>query len=69
MKSVFYVEHNNKQIDDKFMVATAKAIYTEAGNKIKDIKSLDIYAKAEENKVYFVINAGTDSEFKGEFDF
>lgn len=69
MKSVLYVEHANKQVDDKTMVDTAKSIYTAAGYKIKDIKSLDLYAKAEECKVYFVVNAGTESDFRGEFDF
>lgn len=69
MKTVLYVELANKQIDDKTMITTAKTIYTEAGNKAKDIKSLDVYVNAEESKVYFVVNAGTDAEFKGEFDF
>lgn len=69
MKSVLFVQHYERQIDDKTMTDTAKKIYTEAGNKIKDIVSLDLYAKADDCKVYFVINAGKDNEFKGDFEF
>ena len=65
MKSTLYVEQYGRQIDDKTMQETAKAIWVEAGNKIKDILTLDIYAKPEENKVYFVING----DFTGSFDF
>ena len=52
MKSVLYVELANKQIDDKTMITTAKTIYTEAGNKAKDIKSLDVYVNAEELQMH-----------------
>lgn len=69
MKSVLYVEHDNRQIDEKTMLDTAKKIWTESGRKVKDIVSLDVYANANESKVYFVFNAGTDTEFKGDFGF
>ena len=36
-----------------------------AGNKVKDIRSLDLYAKPEENRIYFVING----EFTSNFEF
>lgn len=65
MKASLYVEQQGRQIDDKTMQDTAKAIWVEAGNKIKDILTLDIYAKPEESKVYFVING----DFTGSFDF
>ena len=46
-------------------IDAAKAIWTGAGNKVKDIRSLDLYAKPEENRIYFVING----EFTSNFEF
>lgn len=69
MKTLFYVEHNHRQIEEKAMLDTAKKMWTEAGNKIKDIASLDVYVNANENRVYFVINAGTETEFRSNFGF
>ena len=46
MKSVLYVEHDNRQIDEKTMLDTAKKIWTESGRKVKDIVTLDVYANA-----------------------
>jgi len=65
MKSTLYVEHFGKQISKNEVVAKAKAIWQSAGNKIKDISSLELYVKPEEGKVYFVING----DFNGDFAF
>lgn len=65
MKSTLFVEHYGKQINDKAMIDAAKAIWTGAGHKVKDIHSLDLYAKPEENRIYFVING----EFTSNFEF
>lgn len=65
MKSTLFVEHFGKQNSDKAMIDTAKAKWLEMGKKIKDIRTLELYAKPEEGRVYFVIN----NEFNGDFEF
>ena len=56
MKSNFYVEYQGKQTLEKDVVAAVKKQWTAAGNKIKDMNTVDIYVKPEENAVYYVIN-------------
>lgn len=64
MKSSLYVEYMGKQLDEKALTAKAKEIWCEAGNKVKDISTLNLYVKPEESKVYYVIN----EDFTGSFD-
>lgn len=61
MKSNFYIEHQGQQYLEKDIIAAIKKEWTEAGNKIKDIKTLDIYAKPEERAVYYVINESEET--------
>ncbi len=61
MKSNIYVEYQGAQANTAEFITAAKKIWLEKGNKIKDIKTLDLYAKPEENMVYCVFN-GTDSD-------
>ena len=56
MKTNTYVEYAGKQVDEKVVVASVKQVWTEAGNKVKDIKTMDLYIKPEESAVYYVIN-------------
>lgn len=63
MKSTFYVEYAGTQIEDKAIIAQAKAIWTQQGNKMKDLTSLNLYVKPEENSVYYVFN----DEISGQF--
>jgi hypothetical protein len=63
MKSTLYVEYQgNKTKTDEF-VTEIKKLWIEAGNKVKDIKNIEIYYKPEENKCYFVVN----EDFSGSF--
>ncbi|MDR1687081.1 MAG: DUF6465 family protein [Clostridiales bacterium] len=64
MKTNFCVEFNGKSTDDKFAVRTGKDAWVQAGNKIKDLESMDFYVKPEESKCYYVLNG----DFKGSFD-
>lgn len=61
MKSNIYVEYQGAQSNTNDFVAAAKKIWQEKGNKVKDLKTLDLYAKPEENTVYCVFN-GEDSD-------
>lgn len=56
MKSTLFVEYKGSQTDTKDFSAKAKEAWTGAGNKIKDIKELNLYVKPEENACYYVIN-------------
>lgn len=57
-----YIQFNGKQVSEEEITAAAKAKWTEAGNRVKDIKSIDLYIKPEENRAYFVINDGEMSD-------
>lgn len=56
MKSNIYVEYQGKQTDCKDVLATAKKVWVDEGNKVKDLKTVDLYIKPEENAVYYVFN-------------
>lgn len=56
MKTTLFVEYGEKQVQDKTMIAAAKKAWTNAGHKVADIKTIELYAKPEEAAVYYVIN-------------
>lgn len=63
MKSTLYVEYQEKQMDEKDLIAKAKKIWTGRGNKVSDLTSLQLYVKPEENMAYCVFNDETKGEF------
>ena len=63
MKSTLYVEYQEKQLDEKELIAKAKKIWTESGKKASELTSLQLYIKPEDNMVYCVFN----DDIKGEF--
>lgn len=63
MKSTFYIEYYGKQIDESLLVKAAKSIWTKGGNKLADLKSLDLYVKPEENMAYYVFNGDISGSF------
>ncbi len=64
MKTALYVEYAGKQTEDKALVAAAKELWVAEGNKVKDIKTLNLYIKPEENAAYYVIN----DDFSGKIE-
>lgn len=54
-----YFEFAGKQINVDDIKKAVEDAYVSAGNKASSIKSADLYVKAEDSAVYFVIN-GTD---------
>lgn len=56
IKTTIFVEYCEKQVQDKDMIAAAKKAWTNAGHKVGDIKTMDLYIKPEEDAVYYVIN-------------
>ena len=59
-KTSIFVEYQGKQVEDKAMIAAVKKAWTEARNKVGDIKTVELYIKPEEDSVYYVIN-GTEN--------
>lgn len=59
-KTSMFVEYKGKQVEDKAIVADVKKAWTEAGNKVGDMKTVELYIKPEEATVYYVIN-GTET--------
>lgn len=56
MKTSFYVEYAGKQVEEKDIIARIKELWVADGNKVKDLKTLNLYVKPEENAAYYVIN-------------
>ena len=56
MKKTLFVQYDGKQVEEKEIVASVKAAWTEAGNKVGDIKTMEVYVNPEEDAVYYVIN-------------
>ena len=53
-----------KEISEKELVAQIKKAWTsQFKGKIKDIKTIDIYVKPEDNRAYFVINGTSDPAY------
>ncbi len=66
MKSTFNVEFAGKQIESKEVIAKAKKVWVDEGNqdrKVKDLKTMDLYIKPEENAVYYVFNEDESGSF------
>lgn len=68
MKTSIVLEYGEKSFDDASIFAKARKAWKKAGNKIADLKSIDMYVKPEENKVYFVGNASYKNACTGDFD-
>lgn len=63
MKTSTYLEFQEKQLDEKELIAIAKNIWVESGNKASALTSLKLYIKPEENKVYYVFNEEVTGDF------
>ena len=56
MKANLYVEFQGKKVESKEVLAAAKKVWVEAGNKVKDLETVDLYIKPEESAAYYVFN-------------
>lgn len=63
MKSSTYLQYQGVEVDTKDFVVAAKKIWQANGNKVKDLKKLDLYVKPEENMVYCVFNDEDSDSF------
>ena len=66
MKSTFNVQFGGNQIESKAIIANAKKVWVDEGNKnrkVKDLLKLDLYVKPEETAVYYVFNDDESGSF------
>lgn len=64
MKMNFCVQFRGKEYTEQDIVNQIKIDWKNEGNKIGDMKTLDIYMKVEEAKVYYVINGSINKELE-----
>lgn len=64
MKTAFYVESYGRQVEEKTLIAKIKELWVADGNKIKDIKELNLYVKPEEDACYYTINEDVSGRIK-----
>jgi hypothetical protein len=64
MNSKKIIQFSGKEVILKDLEQRVKEIWREDGNLQKDIKSMEIYVKIEENKCYYVINENTWGDFE-----
>lgn len=64
MKTSFYVEYAGKQVEEKAVIAKVKELWVADGNKIKDLKTLNLYVKPEEDAAYYVINENVSGKIE-----
>ena len=56
IKTSVVVQFAGKEVTEKDLIAAVKKAYTKKGNKVGDIKTIEIYVKPEESAAYYVVN-------------
>ena len=56
MKTALYVQYQGREAEQSEIVAKIKQAWLDEGRLIKEIKTLNVYAKPEENTAYYTIN-------------
>lgn len=59
MKMDLFIELNGKQIDYKTLKERVKKDWKGAGKKIKELETLKLYYKPDEESCYYIINGET----------
>lgn len=60
MKTNIIVEFDGNQVEHKNIEKRAKDLWKSEGNLAKDLKTMDLYVKPEDNAVYCVFNGEED---------
>lgn len=68
MKTTIVLEYAQKRFSKDDLFNKSKKAWKKAGNKIADLKSMDMYVKPSENKLYFVGNSSYKNECTGVVD-
>ncbi len=64
MKKKLCIEYGEKKVMESDIINEVKRIWRDDNKLVKDIKTLDLYLKPEENKCYYVVN-NQDKGFLG----
>ncbi len=64
IKTSVVVQFAGKEVAEKDLIAAVKKAYTKKGNKVGDIKTIEIYVKPEESAAYYVINGVGADDYK-----
>ena len=64
IKTSVVVQFAGKEVTEKDLIAAVKKAYTKKGNKVGDIKTIEIYVKPEENAAYYVVNGIGADDYK-----
>ncbi len=68
IKESVFIEFKGKQINQKEILDKARQEWKNSGNKVKDLKNVNVYYKPEENKCYYVMNESSSNELTGSFE-
>lgn len=66
IKTSVVVQFAGKEVTEKDLIAAVKKAYTKKGNKVGDIKTIEIYVKPEESAAYYVVNGVGADDYKVE---
>lgn len=66
LKTKYIVQYQGREVDTEALVKQAKVYWKQAGHKLQEMETLDIYVKPEENAAYYSINK---DEQKGRIDY
>ena len=64
IKTSVVVQFAGKEVTEKDLIAAVKKAYTKKGNKVGDIKTIEIYVKPEENAAYYVVTGVGADDYK-----
>ena len=64
IKTSVVVQFAGKEVAEKDLIAAVKKAYTKKGNKVGDIKTIEIYVKPEESAAYYVVNGVGADDYK-----
>lgn len=64
LKTNIFLEANNSQQNTSLFVNKVKEIWTNNGNDINALKSINVYIKPNDNNVYYVINGSIQGQFE-----
>lgn len=63
-KVTYMLQYGGKEVNTSDVLDTVKKIWVEKfQGKLEEIKTIDLYFKPEENKVYFVINGLSNGDY------
>lgn len=64
-----YVEFDGNQVNMADVMTRIENDWVEKGNKKTTLKDVSIYVQPETDRVYYVVNAGTSKEVRGDVSF